>query len=332
MKLFVKGVKGMQNVFHHVFCYKDVRNMQQQINTQNSVLLKLAEDFAQASQKNAQNQSTMQHLMDDAARVGVDVRQITENLKNNNHQIAQIRKLNEADTYPHQFDYVGFEKRFRGEENEIKKRQAMYLRLFANLTAPVVDIGCGRGEFLELLQEAGIPALGVEQNTDFVIQCRQKGLDIHQQDALEYLYEAEDCSLGGVIMNQVIEHIPFDKLVEIVAMIYAKLMPGAYLIVETINPRSLIVFTEAFFLDPTHDHMLHPFTVRFLFEQFGFRNTQVQYLSPVELDDVSTNNSLNEDVVANTSMAVTHRLLFAHREYSVIGRKPQFDGENPTGE
>lgn len=244
--------------------------------------------------------------------------------------IISIREqLNRAITsekaahYDHQFDYIGFENQFRGSEEAIHEKQKIYLKYFAE-QQNVVDIGCGRGEFLKLLKENNIDSFGVDVNEIMIKQCLDSGLQVKKMNALAFLRTSKDNSLGGIIMNQVIEHIPFNQLVEIVALAYAKLKPSAYFIAETINPQSLIVLTEAYFLDPTHDRMIHPHTMRFLLQQSGFVESTIEYLSPVDQSEYMTQKTDScptiENQIDNSNDAL-NRLVFGYREYAVIGRK-----------
>ena len=227
--------------------------------------------------------------------------------------------------YAHQFDYIGFENQFRGPEVGIHEKQRIYLKYFAD-QQNVVDIGCGRGEFLKLLKENNIDAFGVDVNEIMIKQCQDSGLQVKKMNALSFLRTIKDNSLGGIIMNQVIEHIPFNQLVEIVALAYTKLKPGAYFVAETINPQSLIVFTEAYFLDPTHDRMIHPYTMRYLLQQSGFVDSTIEYLSPVDQSDFATqktDGSPTIEMQRDDSHDALHRLVYGCREYAVIGRKKE---------
>jgi SAM-dependent methyltransferase len=179
------------------------------------------------------------------------------------------------------FDYLQFEDRFRGSLEEIADRQRMYVDLFRGATAPVVDLGCGRGEFLGLLKEADIPSYGIDRHFDMVDVCRQKGLDVREADSLEYLAAAEPGSLGGVFCAQMIEHLKPSEVPGFFELAAAALAPGAPLVVETINPESLFVFAHAFYVDLGHLRPLHPLTLEFLANEAGFSTVKVEYLSPV---------------------------------------------------
>src|SRR5262249_46673926 len=178
--------------------------------------------------------------------------------------------------------YVRFEDRHRGSREQIRQRQRAYLDLFA--AGPVLDVGCGRGEFLELCAEAKIEAQGIDTDAGMVATCREAGLDVEQADALEYLAELPQASLGGVFCAQVIEHVPGDALVALVRLAYAKLRPGGILLCETPNPACLTVFSGAFYVDLTHIKPIHPEAARFVLEAAGFRDLEVRYVNPVPPD------------------------------------------------
>jgi O-antigen chain-terminating methyltransferase len=135
-----------------------------------------------------------------------------------------------------EFDYGGFEERFRGSEEEIKERQRIYVPYFAGRD-DVVDIGCGRGEFLELMRESGIPARGADLDLDMILLCREKGLDVSAEDAFAYLGALPDDSLGGIFAAQVIEHLHPLRIIEHAARPKLPVAEVDELVLETPNPR-----------------------------------------------------------------------------------------------
>ena len=163
------------------------------------------------------------------------------------------------------FDYFTFEEQFRGPEEQIKQRQLDYVEYFRT-RQNVLDLGCGRGEFLELLRESGVPARGVETGVDAFLRCRDKGLDVVQQDLFTFLESQPDQSVGGIFCSQVIEHLPSGLQIRLVNLASQKLGAGAPLIIETINPECLYALSRNFFLDPTHVRPVHPEMLAFLHE------------------------------------------------------------------
>jgi 2-polyprenyl-3-methyl-5-hydroxy-6-metoxy-1,4-benzoquinol methylase len=225
---------------------------------------------------------------------------------------------------PH-FDYFGFEERFRGSEEDIKGRQRVYIEYFREVEQ-VLDIGCGRGEFLELLKEARINARGVDLDLDMVLYCQEKGLDVVKEDAFAYLESVPDEALGGLFAAQVVEHLEPSCLIELVHLCQRKLRPGGILIFETPNPVCLTVFARSFYMDFTHIKPIHPEAMKFLFESAGFQDLQLKCSSPVEagmriplLSGVSGDAKVAEEF--NRGIERLNDLLYGFQDYAVVGRK-----------
>lgn len=176
--------------------------------------------------------------------------------------------------------YVSFEDRFRGSEADIRERLKDYVPYFAGQT-DVLDVGCGRGEFLELLRDEGIGARGLDLNPEMVEVCRARGLDVANADARGYLSGLPDDSLGGLIAVQVIEHLEPPYLAETLAIACDKLRPGARIVLETINPACWVAFFESFIRDLTHVKPIHPETLQYLLQAGGFSNVEIVYRAPI---------------------------------------------------
>ena len=177
--------------------------------------------------------------------------------------------------------YVGFEDRFRGPQSEIRRRVEDYLPILKEV-AEVVDIGCGRGELLELLARDGIEVIGVEPDPGMAAEARARGITVHEQLASDYLATVPDGSLGAVISTHVVEHLPLDALVDFLEKSAQKLRPGGVFIAETPNPATLIVLGSHFIMDPTHVWPLHPDLLSFLAESAGFRQVRAEFFSPAD--------------------------------------------------
>jgi O-antigen chain-terminating methyltransferase len=147
--------------------------------------------------------------------------------------------------------------------------------------APVLDVGCGRGEFLSLLAEAGIDAKGVDLDADMVAFCRGEGLDVEEGDALAYLQGVEEGSLGGIFAAQFVEHLEPAPLTGFLALAAQALRPGGVMVLETINPLSLFALRN-YFADPTHAQPLIPDTLSLLAKQAGFESAEVRFLNEPE--------------------------------------------------
>jgi len=164
--------------------------------------------------------------------------------------------------------YRGFEDVFRGPETLIAERQRRYVELLRE-RAPVIDIGCGRGELLDLLREAGIEARGIDLDAGMVAHSREKGHDVEQAEALDYLEGLDDGSVGALVALQVIEHLPYPSLVRLFELAHAKLRPRGILLVETVNPHALPAF-KTFFVDLSHVAPIFPEVAVVLCRLTGF--------------------------------------------------------------
>jgi SAM-dependent methyltransferase len=243
-----------------------------------------------------------------------------------------------AVTQPHtsldEVAYVGFEDEFRGSEESIQGRLRAYVPLFAG-ASNVVDLGCGRGEFLQLLEAEGIAARGVDLNDEMAAAARAHGLDAVSGDALAFLAAVPDESLGGLIATQVIEHLEPTYLLHLLQAARRSLRPGAPIVLETINPACWLAFFSSYIRDPTHVRPVHPETLQYLLRAHGFERVSLRYSAPVpeqvkmkmiELPSAVT-SSIQPDAqalvdaarVQNQNAAILNSLLFAYQDYAAVG-------------
>jgi 2-polyprenyl-3-methyl-5-hydroxy-6-metoxy-1,4-benzoquinol methylase len=178
---------------------------------------------------------------------------------------------------PPPFDYFSLEMRIRGTRADVRERQQIYVDAFKD-AAPVLDVGAGRGEFLELLGEAGVESRGIELDEELVEYGRSQGLAVDRADAVSYLEGLADGSLGGIFAAQLVEHLPPAALVRFLTLAAAKLRPDGLLVAETINPLSLVALKH-YFADPTHAQPLVPQTLEVLARQAGFRRSELRFLN-----------------------------------------------------
>jgi len=217
--------------------------------------------------------------------------------------------------------YAGFENRFRGYEEEVKKQQIDYLPYFKK-KGKVLDLGCGRGEFLELLEKNGIKGMGIDINDQMIDICLEKGLGCQKGDILEKLAEHEDSSLSGIFSSQVIEHLPPSYLKRLLELAYFKLAPSSYLVLETINPVSVFSLVQIYFLDLSHQKPIHPQAIKFLMESSGFEEVEIKYSSPIEEERLQDLPAADEvSTILNQNIDKLNKLLYAPANYAAIGKK-----------
>jgi O-antigen chain-terminating methyltransferase len=180
---------------------------------------------------------------------------------------------------PPGLDYSRFAERFRGSEDQIRRSMEFYKPVFAGC-ANVLDIGCGRGEFLSAMREIGVPAHGIDLGAEQVAHCREAGLDAQVADLFDFLTAQPDGEFDGIVSSQVVEHLPPNLLPEMVRLCGAKLRRGGILAVDTPNPECLAIFATYFYLDPTHTRPVPPQLMGFLMEEAGCVVTGVYPLSP----------------------------------------------------
>ncbi len=221
----------------------------------------------------------------------------------------------------HAFDelYVQFEDRFRGTRDSVRERQRTYLPRLRDVGAgtaqrPVLDLGAGRGEFLELLREESLAARGVDASRAMVAQCRAAGLDCTEADALSHLAAQPDGSLGAVTGFHIIEHLPFKVMVRIMDEALRALAPGGLLILETPNPANLLTASRYFYLDPTHRNPLPAEMVAMVAEARGFPDPLVLYLHPMTARFPGADRELT---------GALDQIFHGPQDYALVARRPQ---------
>jgi len=227
------------------------------------------------------------------------------------------------------FDYLQFADALRGDAEHVRHQQMHYVP-FLRGQENVLDAGCGRGELLELLRDNGIPAYGVDADERMVRHCRQKGLDARCEDITSHLTGLPDQSLGAVVALQLVEHLDFADLFQLLQMAYKKTRPEGVIILETVNPTCLTTFSGAFYADPTHLRPLHPEALRRMLEIVGYAEVKIEFLNPVEeahqlkpLDPGPFNDpGLRRFVeTMNQNIRRINSVLYNFADYAVIGRK-----------
>ncbi len=241
-----------------------------------------------------------------------------------------VTRSDSADDYK----YVSFEDLFRGPDESVAAKLSEYLPIFASAT-DVIDLGCGRGEFLAALRAAGVRARGVDTNSEMVAVARERGLDVTTGDALGYVAALADESVGGVIATQVVEHMEPTYLMRLLDSLSRTLRPGAPIVLETINPACWYAFFSSYIRDPTHVRPVHPETLQYLLHASGFERVEIRYREPLPDDmklktiGLPENIRLSNEPLAAAIAGVAHALnknavilndlIFTHMDYAVIG-------------
>jgi O-antigen chain-terminating methyltransferase len=215
--------------------------------------------------------------------------------------------------------YATFEEQFRGLRDDVKGRVAVYVPYLVDAglgtsEAPVLDLGCGRGEWLEVLKDHGLRARGADTNRTMLAYCRTLGLDVVESDALACLRETPAASLGAVTGFHIVEHLSLPYLVSLLKETARTLRPGGIAIFETPNPENVLVGSHTFYLDPTHVNPLPSATLRFFVEATGLRDVEIVFLHPSPDYERLTAGDQAVETFVNSRF-------FGPRDYAVIARK-----------
>jgi O-antigen chain-terminating methyltransferase len=213
--------------------------------------------------------------------------------------------------------YAAFEDKFRGSREEIIGRLIVYLPLIQEAkvgtpSLPILDLGCGRGEWLELLNASGYTAHGLDINRVMIEQCRVRGLEVAEGDVITYLQSLPDASLGAVTGFHIIEHFPFELLIKLIDETTRVLKPGGLAIFETPNPQNVLVGSNTFYVDPTHRNPLPSSMIKFLVETRGLCRVKVIELHPYPEQIRITGSDLGERF---------SDYFYGPQDYAVLGYK-----------
>ena len=231
-------------------------------------------------------------------------------------------------------NYFAFEERFRGTRADIKGRQSAFLQYFKRCKN-VLDIGCGRGEFLELIRDHGTRGHGIDVDEDMVSFCRAEGLDVDKVDAVTFLNKYEEINLDGIFIDQVVEHVEPEYLMKMLDLCYKKLIYGGIIVVETVNPLSFFSFAN-FYIDMSHKRPVHPETLRFLLSVVGFKELELKLIAPVPDEarlkkigrDVMSEGNNEAIAIYNYNIDTLNSVIFGPQDYAIIGKKcPSDEGD-----
>jgi O-antigen chain-terminating methyltransferase len=187
----------------------------------------------------------------------------------------------------------------------------------------VLDVGFGRGEFLDLLREHGVAASGIEVDADLVYAAAQRGLDVRTGDAASYLSALPDAALGGLCALQVVEHLSPQAYIDFARAAARVVRPGGLVVIDSPNPSSFYVYAHAFYLDPTHTRPVHPLFLMFLFDRAGFEKVELEWRSPPPdaalLEPVPGDDDLARAV--NENIARLNAVLYGPQDFAIIARR-----------
>ena len=257
------------------------------------------------------------HIVDQQRRLDILLlearRRLPEKFDEQQLQVFVLEKDNQLQAW-----YAGFEDRYRGTRMDILERQRIYLPAIKEAVdavgdKPLLDIGCGRGEFLELLREGGFTGRGIDINPTMVARCSEQGLEVDEAEALSWLRSLSANSLAGVTGFHIIEHIPFPILTEIFDECLRVIAPGGLVIFETPNPGNLLVAAERFYLDPTHISPLPSSTISFVIEARGFTCVSVLSLHPVP--------GVEHRAYDDPMFALLQEKLYGPQDYGIVAWK-----------
>ena len=284
------------------YAVRTINNLNKQLDIQNDLIF----------EKNRE----IKKLLDEK-----DVR-IKKLLDEKDVRIKKLEKIEKENDF--NMDYLAFENKYRGSEESIQKLQEKFVRLYAGKDN-ILDIGCGRGEFIKTLLNAGKQyVFGMDINLQMVEKCKKDGLSVELKDGVSYLYDNDNLNLGGIFSSQVIEHLKPSQIVKLIKGAYKNLQEGSPLILETINPMALVTQTMAYTLDLTHRQYVHPFTIEMLLKEHGFKKVEFIYSSPVDTEaPVLKDNDMDPKELEkyNEKIRRMHEVLFGYQDYAVIAWK-----------
>lgn len=234
---------------------------------------------------------------------------------------TDIQKLEDIKNQLSVYQYSDFEQRFRGSPEAVEEKLKQYIPIF-NDHEPILDIGCGRGEFVALMMENGRKAQGIDISSSMLKVAQEKGLPCSKHEALAFLMEKESQSIGSIFSAQVIEHMDPEYLKKVIAEAHRVLKNNGPILLETVNPLSLFALSNIYFLDVTHQKPLHPEYMRYLMESCGFSDVEIIYpeeLPEEKLEEIPPTEGLAR--IFNTNVDKLNKIIFSSPVYAAKGIK-----------
>lgn len=298
-------------------------SVQQTADALNATVHKTAETLDASVQKAAETlsadvQKRETALRAELATLSAEQHRLVSDLGLQEKRLSDLFELAEIQSGLNEDDldelYVAFEDQFRGEREEIKERLRVYLPVLerAKVTQDILDLGCGRGEWLELLRDHQMQARGVDHNRIFIERCRGLKLDVVQRDGLAYLRDLPDASLNAVTSFHLVEHLPFKVLMQFLDEMVRVLRPGSPLILETPNPENFMVGSHTFYADPTHRNPIPSGTLQFLLESRGLTRIEVMKLRPWDAAKIPGDDELTKRF---------NEYFYSSPDYGIVGWK-----------
>lgn len=268
-------------------------------------------------------------LQDENRELRRYINDLTTQIEQTSNQLAMLTTLFDKEQNLYSSDgivnYLDFENKYRGSEDEIKQRLSRYL-IYFNEGDTHLDLGCGRGEFLELTATKNVIATGVDICEPFIQMCIKKGLQVVNKDIFEYLNSLPDNSIDIISSIQVIEHLTLFDLKRLLLLTYMKLKDGGRLILETQNPKSAFGFIHNFYIDPSHIRPVHPELLMYMGKESGFTIEKEDYPEYAWVNDGSIppikgfeeNESLEQ---FNMRIEFLNNFLYGSTDYAIIFKK-----------
>jgi SAM-dependent methyltransferase len=280
--------------------------------------------YQKLSKKIKDQENTISKLIGEVTRLMTlyqtvnELTNITENQKNIIHTLTEevgINLTQKISDWP-EF-YAQLENKFRGPSQIIKERMQGYIPIVKKILASkkksvTVDLGCGRGEWLELLKENGLKAIGVDNNKVMVQQCLFQGLSVINEDIMLYLHHQPAEAFNIITAFHIIEHLPFVQLMRLLDELFRTLVKGGAVILETPNPMNVIVGSSSFYCDPTHKRPLPPYLLEYLLSNKGFNRIKILELNPADILAINEEGELSNRF---------NKLFYGPQDYAIIGYK-----------
>ena len=264
------------------------------------------------------------HRLEEQAKRGDDFAiQLTASSKKLSEQKTEtaqaVQKVKQEILYPHlDIDYKKFEDRFRGEQSQIQERGKLFLNFFHECKE-VLDIGCGRGEFIQNLHQYGSGAYGIDIDPGMVAECKKKQLNVIQQDAITHLNSLPNNHLDGIFADQLVEHLSRPDIIELVKLCYQKVKKGRFVVLTTPNIKSMVVYANSLYVDLSHITPVHPETLQFLAETAGFTEANLLFYS--EVPESHKLKRPKKDKVMADNIDKLNLFLFGPQDYALIAKK-----------